>query len=142
MDVGRTPGIGVVLPGIRARTNSQEAIDTVFICHTTANAEEIRIERPRPLITFVKVAASGIGLPDLQEGVRHGLPTLVEHSSGNNDALADGLAAGRGITCEIGVLWGDGADSGTRPRQFRESERHIDKRKCRRATARGLICLI
>src|SRR5260370_2859970 len=90
MDVGRAPGIGVVLPGIRARTNGQEAIDTVFICQTAANAEEIWIERPRPLIAFVKVAASGIDLPNLQEGGRHWLPAPARPSPGNKHALAHG----------------------------------------------------
>src|SRR6266566_9705592 len=99
MDVGRTPGVRVVLPGIRTRANRQEAVDTACIRQTAAHAQEVRIERPRPLIAFVKVTASGIGLPDLQERVGRWISTIVKHATGHNDALAECLAAGPGVAC-------------------------------------------
>src|SRR5260370_26818889 len=113
MNVGRTAGIGVVQPGIRPRTNRQEAVDPCFIRQTAAHAQEVRIERPRPLISFVEVPASGISLPDLQERVGHRMATVVEYATGHNDALADRLAAGPGVACEIGIFRGDGTDGGS-----------------------------
>src|SRR2546422_10864150 len=100
MDVGRSPGVWMVQPRIHARTNRQEPVDTIFVCQTAADAQEVRIERPRPLIPFVEVTAGGIGLPDLQESVRHWSSTVVEHAAGHADALADRLAAGSGVACE------------------------------------------
>src|SRR6266702_6569845 len=94
MNVGRTPGVGMVLPGIRTWTNRQESVDTVFIRQTASNAKEVRIKRTRPLIPFMEVTSSGIGLPDLQKCVWHWISTVVKHATGHNDTLTDGLAAG------------------------------------------------
>src|SRR2546429_4082421 len=115
MDVRRTPGVRVVLPGICTRTNGQEPVDTVFICQAAAHAQKVRIKRSWPLIPFVEVAASGIGLPDLQEGVRHRFATVVEHTAGHNDALADRLAAGPRVACEVCVFRCDSTGGGSWP---------------------------
>src|SRR5947209_4571201 len=69
MDVRWTPGIGVILPGIGTRTNCQKPIDPLCIGQTATHPQEVRIKRPRPLIPFMEIAASSIGLPDLQECV-------------------------------------------------------------------------
>src|SRR3989442_12333575 len=113
MDVCRSPGIGVVLPGIRPRANRQEAVDPLFIRQTAAHAQEVRIERPRPLISFVEVPASGIGLPDLQERVGHRMATVAEHATGHNDTLADHLAAGPGVAWEAAIFRRDGTNAGS-----------------------------
>src|SRR2546421_12872208 len=122
MDVRWTPGVRVVLPGICARANRQEPVDTVSICQTAAHAQKVRIERSRPLITFVEVAAGGIGLPDLQEGVRQRFATVVEHAAGHNDALADRLAAGPRIARQGCVFRCASTDGGARPPPPREGE--------------------
>src|SRR6266849_2970666 len=110
MDVGRTPGVGMVKPGVCSWTNRQETIDPIFICQTPAHAQEVGIERPRPLITFVEIPASGIGLPDLQERIWSRISTVVENAPGHNDALPDRLAANPRVACEIGVFRRDDAD--------------------------------
>src|SRR6266567_2476237 len=139
MDVGRTPGVRVILPGIGTRTDRQEAVDPVCIRQTAAHAQEVRVERPWPLIPFVEVTTSGIGLPDLQEGVGHRIATVVEYAARYDDTLAYRLAAGPGVACEIGVFRGNGTDGGSRAGQFREGQWHIDERKRRCSTPRGLI---
>jgi hypothetical protein len=113
MDMSRSPGIRVIEPGIGSRTNGQEAIDTIVIGQTATHAQEIGIERPRPLIAFVQVAASSIGLPDLQQCMRRRSSMLVEHTACHNDALPDGLASGSSVTCEVGVFRCDGTDGGS-----------------------------
>src|SRR5438874_13775676 len=110
MDVGRTPGVRVVLPGIGTRTDRQEAVDPFRIRQVAAHTQEVRIERPRPLIPFVEVTPSRIGLPDLQESVRNWFAMVVQHAACHDDALADGLAAGPGIACKVGVFWCDGTN--------------------------------
>src|SRR5438445_149433 len=78
MDVGRSPGVRVIEPGIGSGTNRQEAIDAILSGQTATHAQEVGIERSGPLIALVQVTASSIGLPDLQEGVGQGCSTLVE----------------------------------------------------------------
>src|SRR5258708_26400896 len=129
MNVRRTPGIGVVLPGIPPRPNRQEEVAPGFSRQTAAHAQEVRIERPRPLISFVEVPASGISLPDLQERVGHRMATVVEYATGHNDALADRLAAGPGVACEIGIFRGDGTDVGAGAGQIRERGRYSHVRE-------------
>src|SRR5437868_3596792 len=114
MDVSRPPGVGVVEPGIDAWTNGQKGLDPVLIGQATAHAQEIGIEGPRPLIAFVQVAASGIGLPDLQQGVGYRISLVVEHTAGDNDALADGFAAGSCVARKVGILRSDSTDSWSR----------------------------
>src|SRR2546423_14866139 len=118
MDMGRSPGVRVVLPGIGTRTDRQEAVYPFRIRQTAAHAQEVRIERPWPLIPFVEVTPSGIGLPDLQEGVRHWFATVVQHAACHDDALANGLAAGPGVACKIRIFWCDGTDGGVGARQL------------------------
>src|SRR6266702_2890272 len=142
MDVGRTPGVRVILPGIGTRTDRQEAVDPVCIRQTAAHAQEVRIERPWPLIPFVEVTPSGIGLPDLQEGVRHWIATVVQHAAGHDDALADRLTAGPCVACKVGVFWCDGTDGGSGSCQLRERQWYINERKRRSPSSRGLIGLI
>src|SRR5579859_5560215 len=93
MDMRRTPGVAMVLPGIRARSNGQEAIDALSIGQAAPHAEEVGIERPRPLIASVQVAAGGVGLPDLQQRIRHRIATIIKDAARHDDTLADGLAA-------------------------------------------------
>ena len=111
--MGWSPGIRVIEPGIGSRANGQKAIHPLVIGHTTTHAQEVWIDRPRPLIAFVQVAASSIGLPDLEQRMRHRSSTLVEHTARHNDALPDGLATSSGVTCKVGVLRGDGTDGGS-----------------------------
>src|SRR5579884_1756157 len=115
MDVGWTPGIGVILPGISTRPNRQKPIDPLCIGQTPAHTQEVRIERSRPLIPFMEVAASRIGLPDLQECIRHWIATVVEHTTGHNDTLTNRLPPSPGIAGEICIFRSNGTDgrSGT-----------------------------
>src|SRR6266566_4400603 len=46
MDVGRTPCIGMVQPGVCSWTNRQETVDPVFISQTATHSQEIGIKRP------------------------------------------------------------------------------------------------
>src|SRR5581483_11380924 len=110
MDVSWSPGVRMVHPGIRPRTNRQEPIDAVLIRQTATHAKKVRIERPRPLIPFVEVTTRCIGLPDLQECIRHRNPTVVKHTTGHDNALTDGLTSGPSVPCEISIFRGDSTD--------------------------------
>src|SRR5205085_4612541 len=114
---------GVILPGVGAGTDGEEAVDAVLVGQAAANTEKVRVERPRPLVIAVDVAPGRIGLPDLEERVRHGVAMVVEHTPGHDDTLADRLAAGAGVARQVGVRGRDRADGGPRPGQLRERER-------------------
>src|SRR5262249_59915542 len=88
MDVIGPPGIGMVAPGIGARFDRNEAVATLGIGEDAAGAVEIGIERRVVLVAVDLVAAGGIGLPDLDHGVRDGAAVLVDDAPGDDDALA------------------------------------------------------
>src|SRR5262249_27583463 len=114
VDVRRPPGVGMILPWIRARPDGQEAVHAVCVGQAAADAEEVWVERPRPAIALVDVAPGGVGLPDLDQRVWDGAALRVEHAPGYDNALADRLAARAGIASQVGVLRRHGADR--RPR--------------------------
>src|SRR5439155_6269978 len=57
-----------------------------------ARTGEVRIERGVVVVDGVAISSRGVGLPQLDQRMRDGPAVLVEHASGHNDALADGLA--------------------------------------------------
>ncbi len=92
VDVGRTPGVVVVAPGIGAGLDGDEAVVALGIRLRAAGAGEIRIERRRMLIDDMDIAAAGIGLPQLDQRVGHAAAVLVEHMAVHDDAFAERLA--------------------------------------------------
>ena len=67
VDVGRAPRIAVVLPGIRAGLDGDEAIATVVVGQAPTRPREVGVERRRMLVILVEVAAGSIRLPDLHD---------------------------------------------------------------------------
>ena len=89
VDVRRPPGIGVVVPGIGARTDGDEAVAAVVVGQGAALAAEVGVERRAMLVVGMGVAPGGIALPDLDQRTPHRPPVLVEHAAGDDDALAE-----------------------------------------------------
>ena len=69
---GGPPGVVVVLPGIGAGLDRDEAVAAVVVGHDAAAAREVRVERRRVLVDAMAVAAGRVGLPDLDQRVAHG----------------------------------------------------------------------
>ena len=122
----RPPGVGVVLPRIGARLDRVEAVAALVVGDAAAGAEEIRIERRVVLVGLVDVAPGGVRLPDLDQGVGHGAPVLVEHAAGHHDALAERLAVLGGVPGEVVIELAQGVVAVHGPGQLRERllERH------------------
>ena len=78
-----------------------------------AAAVEIRIERRVVLVARMMVAAGGIALPQLDERMRDGASAFVEHATGDDDALTDGLAGMLAREIVIGLADGAVAVHGT-----------------------------
>src|ERR1700712_5509694 len=92
MDVGRTPGVVVIAPGIGAGLDGDEAVIALRIGLRAAGTGEIRIERRRMLVDDMDIAAAGIGLPQLDQRIRDTATVFVEHMAVHDDALAERLA--------------------------------------------------
>jgi hypothetical protein len=88
MDMGRTPGIVMILPWVCARPDGGESIDAMLIRQCAAGAGEVGIERRGVLVLRVPIAARGIGLPNLDECLRHGMAVIIQHPAGDYDAFA------------------------------------------------------
>src|SRR5215207_617139 len=102
MDVGGTPGVGMILPGIGAGLDSGEAVAALRVGDDTAGPGKVRVDRRRMLVDDMDVAARGVRLPDFEERVRNRPAVLVEHASGHDDALAERLAGV--LAREVGVV--------------------------------------
>src|SRR5437016_2855280 len=72
MYVAGPPRIGVVLPGIGARLNGYKSVEAVRIREGAACPSEVGIKRSWVTVLDVQVASGGVGLPDLNQGVRNG----------------------------------------------------------------------
>src|ERR1700682_6150383 len=92
VDVGRTPGIVVIAPGIGAGLDGDETVIALRIRLRAAGTGEIRIERRRMLVDDMDVAAAGIGLPQFDQRIRHAAAVFIEHMAVHDDALAKRLA--------------------------------------------------
>ncbi len=64
MDVGRPPGVAVVLPWVGARFDGGEAIAPLVIRQAAPPAAEVGIERGGMLVVLVDIATGRIRLPE------------------------------------------------------------------------------
>ncbi len=92
VNVLRAPGVVVIFPGVRARTNGDKTVAAVVVGESAAFAGEIRVERGIMLIVLVEVAAGGIGLPDFNEGAANGPAIFIDNAAGHFNAFAKRLA--------------------------------------------------
>src|SRR5467141_1434525 len=92
MDMGRPPGVVMIAPRIGAGLYRDEPVVTLGVGLRAPGAGKIRIERGRMLVADVDVTAAGIGLPDLEQRIRHAVGVFVQHMAVHDDALAERLA--------------------------------------------------
>src|SRR6185295_8021180 len=137
MDVRRAPGVEVVAPRVFAGPDGDETIAALGVGNRAAGAREIRIERRVVLVGAMRVAAGGVRLPDLDQGVGHGAAVLVEHAAGDDDALADRIALV--LARQIAVRWLDVAMAENRPGDLRECLRRQNQRLSRAALLRRAV---
>ena len=91
VNVRGAPGVVVILPGVRAGFDGDEAIAAFGVGDGVAAAGEVGIERRVVLIDGVRVAAGGVGLPDFDERVRKRAAVFVDDATRDDDAFADGF---------------------------------------------------
>ena len=115
----------VIAPGVGAGLDGDEAIIAGGIALGTAGAGEIRIERRGVLVADVNVAPAGIGLPYLDQRVRHAAAVLVKHMAVHDDALAERLAGV--LARQVIVALAHGLVAIDRAGQFRQRVAHRDQ---------------
>ena len=128
MDVRRTPGVGVIAPGVGAGLDGDELVVALGVGLRAAGAGEIRIERRRMLVDDVDVAAAGVGLPDFDQRIGHAAAVLVEHMAVHDDAFAERLALV--LDGEIVIVLAHRLVAVDRAGQFRQRVPHQDQRLC------------
>src|SRR5258706_5553745 len=92
MDMGRPPGVVMIAPRIGAGFYRDELVVAFAIRLHAARARKIRVERRGVLIDDMDIAAAGIGLPDLEQRIRHAAAVFIQHMAMHDDALAERLA--------------------------------------------------
>src|SRR5829696_695953 len=90
--VSRAPGVVMVAPRVGTGLERDEPVTAVVVGEAPARAGEVGVQRRRVPVTLMNVAPGGVGLPDLDQAASHGPPVAVEHASGDEDALSQGLA--------------------------------------------------
>src|SRR5438552_5852447 len=92
MDMRGSPRVAMILPWIGAGLDRDEAIPALRIGQAAPGSAEVGVQWGGVLVILVKVAAGGIGLPDLNHRARYRSAIAVEHPTRDNNALANRLA--------------------------------------------------
>jgi len=89
MDMGRTPAIDVVAPGIGPGLHRSEKVSSFGVRKRAPAATEIRINGRKIGVLLVPIAAARIGLPKFDERIRNWPPALIKYTAVHDDALTD-----------------------------------------------------
>ena len=127
----------MITPGVGAGLDGDEAVIAFRVGLRAAGAGEIRIERRGMLVDGVDVAAAGIGLPQLDQRVRHAAAVFIKHMAVHDDAFAERLALV--LDGEVAVVLAHGLVAVDRPGQFRQRVPHDDQRFRGRALHRRAV---
>ena len=126
MDVRRAPGVAVVSPRVGTRRNRDEPVPSPRVGDTSPDPVEVRVERRRVVLARVAVSPGRIGLPDLDQRVRHRPPVGVEYPPGHDDPLSLRLAVV--LPGQVGISGGDQVVAEQRPGHLGEQVRQQDQR--------------
>ncbi len=131
VDVRGPPGVGVVPPRVRAGLDRRERVAAVRVGQRAPDPDEAGVERSRPLVAEVAVAARGVGLPDLQQRVRHRPAAAVADLPEHDDPLPDRLHCG--LSGEVCVAVGHPAVAEQRAGDLGQPLRQVHQGQARRA---------
>ena len=130
VDVVGAPGVVVVLPGVGARFDGDEFVVAVGVGEDAAFADEVGIDGGVMLVAGVLVAAGGVGLPHLDDGVGDRAAVFVGDGAVDDDAFTE---------CQFAIDDGDVGDFAEfagvelRARGFGDGVWHADQRLRRMA---------
>jgi len=137
VNVGGTPGVVVIAPGIFAGLDGDETVAALVVGEGVAAAGEVGVERGLMLIAAVKITAGGVGLPEFDEGVRDRAAVFIEDAAADDDAFAEGFAGG--LASEVAGFDVDEFGAEGRAGDFRKRVGKIDERLFGSAFEAGAI---
>src|SRR5262245_11807258 len=120
MDVRRPPRVVMIAPRVRAGMDRGEAVLAAGVGEDAAGAREIRIERGAALIPVVAIPPPGVGLPDLDERVRHRPAVVFEHSTDDVNLLADRLSTDARVSRQVRIARPDSVGPEDGPAELSE----------------------
>src|SRR5690606_9582078 len=135
----RTPVIGTIAPGIGARLDGAEHVTPITIGQGTADTTEVGVQGSQVAVILVTVPAAGVGLPDLDQGIGHGLTVLIKHTTVNNDALTDRQRTGVEVQQQVVVVLDEEKVNEIRDGGIRDLMRNAHQRLARGAGDGGLV---
>ena len=103
VDVRRPPGVDEVAERVGAGLHGAESVVAIGVGHHPAAAAEVGVDGGQIGVVDVAVAPAGVGLPDLDQGVRHAAPVLVPHPAVDDRPFPDGFAAVGVVAHEVVV---------------------------------------
>ena len=99
--MGRSPGIGVIAPGIGPGLDGDEAVAPVPIGHGAPGPKKVRIKRCVMLIGLVDIAPGCVALPQFDQRVAHRPPAFIKHAPGHGDTFTQRCAIARRVAREV-----------------------------------------
>ena len=120
MDVGWSPGVVVITPGVGSGTNGGELIFTLFIGQATPRPGKVGIEGGGVLVIDMDVTPGGIGLPQFNQSMRHSAAAIIHHPSGYQNPFPNRFARFDSIARQVMIQRLDGISAVHRSRQFRK----------------------
>lgn len=89
VNVGGSPGVVVIAPGVGTRADGDEVVAALLISERVAATGEVGIERSVVLIHAVLIPAGGVGLPDFDESVRDRASVFVKDATADDNAFTE-----------------------------------------------------
>src|SRR5690625_47106 len=129
VDVRRPPRVRVVLPWVGTRAHGDEPVPPLGVGHGPPDTGEVGVQRRRPVVPDVAVSPGGVGLPDLDQGVRNGTTVLLEDAAMHDDPLPLRLVIV--LAGEVVVELADAILAQHRPGQLTEALRDEPERLLR-----------
>src|SRR5690606_24165294 len=140
VDVRRTPVVRTIRPRIRTRLNGAEPVAAFLVGDRTAAAAKVRVEGSLVAFRLVAVAATGIGLPVLDQCTRDRATIFVKDTAVDDDARTDRTLAWAGVVVDqVVVELTDDVVAETRTGVLRNRALQRQQGTLRRAHDRGLV---
>ena len=137
VNVGRAPGIGVILPRVSTRFYGNQTVIALAIRQHASAAREIRVERRAMLIHAMAIASRRIGLPDFDQRSGNRASLFIQDTPAHNDAFSDGFAAM--LPSEVIIVLADVAMAEDRATKLRQGVREQDQGPFWESFARGSV---
>src|SRR5580692_4913088 len=126
VNVGWTPRVEVIEPGISARLDRDKTICAVLVGKGATGAGKIGIEWRGVLVFHMNVTPRRVRLPNLNQGTRYRTSVAVQHTSRHNDSFTPRLISM--LARKVVIGFGDFPVSIDGARDLRQSMRKKDQR--------------